>query len=186
MAGFAKKAIRDSFIKLLNERPLSQITVRDIVDACGVNRNTFYYYFQDIPQLVETIINEDANRVIQEHPSIESVEDCLNAAIRFALENRKAVLHIYHSINRDIYEQYQWRVCEHAVTTYVDGILAGRTVAEPDRKLMIDYLKCMCFGFVVGWLETGMQEGIQTRFQRIYELKQGDLERLIARCEKEK
>lgn len=159
MAGFAKKAIRDSFIKLLNERPLSQITVRDIVDACGVNRNTFYYYFQDIPQLVETIINEDANRVIQEHPSIESVEDCLNAAIRFALENRKAVLHIYHSINRDIYEQYQWRVCEHAVTTYVDGILAGRTVAEPDRKLMIDYLKCMCFGFVVGWLETGMQEG---------------------------
>ena len=54
MAGFAKKAIRDSFIKLLNERPLSQITVRDIVDACGVNRNTFYYYFQDIPQLVET------------------------------------------------------------------------------------------------------------------------------------
>ena len=186
MAGFAKKAIRDSFIKLLNERPLSQITVRDIVDACGVNRNTFYYYFQDIPQLVETIINEDANRVIQEHPSIESVEDCLNAAIRFALENRKAVLHIYHSINRDIYEQYQWRVCEHAVMTYVDGILAGRTVAEPDRKLMIDYLKCMCFGFVVGWLETGMQEGIQTRFQRIYELKQGDLERLIARCEKEK
>lgn len=186
MAGFAKKAIRDSFIKLLNERPLSQITVRDIVDACGVNRNTFYYYFQDIPQLVETIINEDANRVIQEHPSIESVEDCLNAAIRFALENRKAVLHIYHSINRDIYEQYQWRVCEHAVTTYVDGILAGRTVAEPDRNLMIDYLKCMCFGFVVGWLETGMQEGIQTRFQRIYELKQGDLERLIARCEKEK
>ena len=184
MAGFAKKAIRDSFIKLLNERPLSQITVRDIVDACGVNRNTFYYYFQDIPQLVETIINEDANRVIQEHPSIESVEDCLNAAIRFALENRKAVLHIYHSINRDIYEQYQWRVCEHAVTTYVDGILAGRTVAEPDRKLMIDYLKCMCFGFVVGWLETGMQEGIQSRVHRICELKRGDLDAMITRCEK--
>ena len=184
MAGFAKKAIRDSFIKLLNERPLSQITVRDIVVACGVNRNTFYYYFQDIPQLVETIINEDANRVIQEHPSIESVEDCLNAAIRFALENRKAVLHIYHSINRDIYEQYQWRVCEHAVTTYVDGILAGRTVAEPDRKLMIDYLKCMCFGFVVGWLETGMQEGIQSRVHRICELKRGDLDAMITRCEK--
>ena len=184
MAGFAKKAIRDSFIKLLNERPLSQITVRDIVDACGVNRNTFYYYFQDIPQLVETIINEDANRVIQEHPSIESVEDCLNAAIRFALENRKAVLHIYHSINRDIYEQYQWRVCEHAVTTYVDGILAGLTVAEPDRNLMIDYLKCMCFGFVVGWLETGMQEGIQSRFHRICELKRGDLDAMITRCEK--
>ena len=40
MASFTKKAIRDSFVKLLNEKPLSQITIRDIVDDCGVNRNT--------------------------------------------------------------------------------------------------------------------------------------------------
>ena len=184
MAKFTKQAIMNCLLELLSTKQLDKITVKDICEICEINRNTFYYYFQDIPQLVETIINEDANRVIQEHPSIESVEDCLNAAIRFALENRKAVLHIYHSINRDIYEQYQWRVCEHAVTTYVDGILAGRTVAEPDRKLMIDYLKCMCFGFVVGWLETGMQEGIQSRFHRICELKRGDLDAMITRCEK--
>lgn len=184
MASYTKKAIRDSFVKLLNERPLSQITVRDIVDDCGVNRNTFYYYFQDLPQLVETIVNEDAERIIQEHPTMESIEDCLNAAIDFALKNRKAVLHIYHSINRDIYEQYQWRVCEHTVTTYVDGILSGRQVSAQDRNVIIDYLKCVCFGFIIGWLETGMQEGIQSRFHRICELKQGDLEQMIARCEK--
>ena len=41
MAAFTKTAIRNSFIKLLNERPISQITIRDIVDDCGVNRNTF-------------------------------------------------------------------------------------------------------------------------------------------------
>ena len=68
MARFTKKAIRDSFVKLLNERPLSQITVRDIVEDCGVNRNTFYYYFQDIPQLLETIIKENADRIIQDNP----------------------------------------------------------------------------------------------------------------------
>lgn len=183
MAGFTKKAIRDSFIKLLNEKPLGQITIRDIVDDCGVNRNTFYYYFQDLPQLVETIVNEDAERMIREHPAIESIEDCLNAIIEFALENRKAVLHIYHSINRDIYEQYQWRVCEHAVTTYLEGALSGRTVPEPDRKLMVDYLKCVSFGLVIRWLEEGMQEDIQARFHRLCELKQGELERMIARCE---
>ncbi len=31
MASFTKKAIRDSFVKLLNEKPLSQITIRDIM-----------------------------------------------------------------------------------------------------------------------------------------------------------
>lgn len=183
MAGYAKKAIRDSFIKLLNQNPLSQITIRDIVDDCGVNRNTFYYYFQDLPQLVETIADEAAGRIIRDHPAIESIEECLNAIIGFALNNRKAVLHIYQSINRDIFEQYQWRVCEHAVATYVNGILTGRAVPEKDRKLIVDYLKCVCFGLVIGWLENGMQDDIQLRFHRICELKQGDLERMITRCE---
>jgi len=183
MAGLTKKAIRNSFVKLLNEKPLSQITIRDIVDDCGVNRNTFYYYFQDLPQLIEMIVDEEADRIMKEYPTIESIEECLEAAMGFAMENRRAVMHIYNSVNRDIYEQYQWRVFEHVVTAYVDGILSGRSVQEEDRRLVIDYLKCLCFGIVMGWLEKGMQEDIQADFQRICELKQGDLERMFARCE---
>ena len=82
MASFTKKAIRDSFVKLLNEKPLSQITIRDIVDDCGVNRNTFYYYYQDLPQLVESIVDEDAERMIREHPDVDlyigALDDHLN------------------------------------------------------------------------------------------------------------
>ena len=91
LANFTQKAIRASFIKLLNQKPLSQITIKDIVDDCGVNRNTFYYYFQDLPDLVETITKEEAQRVIQLYPAIDSIEQCLDALIDFALENRKAV-----------------------------------------------------------------------------------------------
>ncbi len=60
MANFTKKAIRESFLKLLTQRPLSQITVKDIVADCGINRNTFYYYFEDISNLIENIVEEDA------------------------------------------------------------------------------------------------------------------------------
>ena len=63
MANFTKKAIEASFIKLLTERPLSQITVKDIVTDCGINRNTFYYYFESIPKLIETVVEEDAANV---------------------------------------------------------------------------------------------------------------------------
>ncbi len=93
MADFTKKAIRNSFLKLLNEKPLKQITVRDIVDDCGVNRNTFYYHFQDIPQLIETIIREDAEQIIADHPTITTVQEYLEAAIGFALNNRNAIMH---------------------------------------------------------------------------------------------
>ena len=41
MPAFTRNAIIDAFLQLLDERPLSKITVKDIVDACGINRNTF-------------------------------------------------------------------------------------------------------------------------------------------------
>ena len=55
MSQLTRKAIVQSFIKLLNEMPLDKITVKDIVDDCGVNRGTFYYYYQDVYALLEEI-----------------------------------------------------------------------------------------------------------------------------------
>lgn len=182
MANFTKKAIREAFVQLLNERPLNQITVKDIVDRCGVNRNTFYYYYQDIPQLIETIIGEDADRIIRAHPTIGSPAECINAVLEFALANRRAALHIYHSVSRDVYEQSQWRLCRHVVTVWLDGMLAGREIAPADRAILEDYLECVLFGITVGWLKTGMDPEKLPRFRRLFQLKHGDLEQLIERC----
>lgn len=55
--------------------PLSQIKVKDIVEDCGINRNTFYYYFHDIPSLIEDMVMEEAERIIREYPSPETIED---------------------------------------------------------------------------------------------------------------
>ena len=48
MSAYTKQAIKKSFLKLLNERPLSQVTVKAIVEDCGINRKSFYYHDQDI------------------------------------------------------------------------------------------------------------------------------------------
>ena len=51
-----KEAIVNAFWELLEEKPYNKITVKDIVDRCQINRNTFYYHFHDIPELLESII----------------------------------------------------------------------------------------------------------------------------------
>ena len=40
MSAYTKQAIKNSFLKLLNDRPLNQVTVKAIVEDCGINRNT--------------------------------------------------------------------------------------------------------------------------------------------------
>ena len=79
MANFTKKAIKESFIRLLKERPLSKITVQVIADDCGINRNSFYYHFQDIPALIEEITLEEVDRLIEMYPEISSIEELENS-----------------------------------------------------------------------------------------------------------
>ena len=55
MTSLTKDAIKQSFLKLLNKKPIDKITVKEIVEDCGINRNSFYYHFDDIPSLMEEI-----------------------------------------------------------------------------------------------------------------------------------
>lgn len=181
MANFTREAIKASFIKLLEQKPLSQISVKDIVSDCGVNRNTFYYYFQDIPQLLESIVEEDAGRIIQKYPTLDSIEACLDAVAEFALEHRRAVLHIYNSANRASYEQYLWRVCEHTVGRYMDSLLEGHAMAAEDREAFVQSEVCAAFGVAMYWLEHGMRDDVRFPFRRICELKKGLIDEIVRR-----
>ena len=48
-----KKALAAALKELMTKKPLSKITVSDIISVCGVNRKTFYYHFQDIYDLLK-------------------------------------------------------------------------------------------------------------------------------------
>ncbi len=130
---------------------------------------------------MEEIITEEAENIIKEYPSVDSIEDCLKAGVQFAVKNRKAVLHIYNSANRDLYEQHMWRVCQHVVSRYIDTAVGDRQLKDYDKKILIRYYKCMCFGQVMEWLDGGMKEDIMSSFSRICELKKGMLEEIINR-----
>lgn len=173
MPNFTKKAIKDTFIALLDERPLSRITVKDIVETCGINRNSFYYHFEDLPALLEEIIAERVREMIRRHPTVDSLEDGFDAALEFVLENKRAVLHIYNSLSRDVFERYLMEVCEYVARTYVELDFAGRPVDSRDKEMLIRYHKCECFGNIIDWLSSGMKDDLSAYFHRIYQLKRG-------------
>ena len=52
-----KQGIRDSFFILLKEKPINKITVSDIIRQADINRSTFYFYYDDIFDMIEQINN---------------------------------------------------------------------------------------------------------------------------------
>lgn len=171
MANFTRRAIMETFITLLEERPLSKITVKDIVDTCGINRNTFYYYFHDIPELVEVIVKEEAQAIIQKYPSVTTIMECFDALIEFASRRKRTIMHIYRSVNREMFEQNLMDISEYFVHSYIDTALAQIPVSQKDKTAIIDYYKCVCFGLTIDWLNRGMTEEYAQSIRRIILLK---------------
>lgn len=183
MASFTKKAIKASFLKLLNQQPLHKISVRDIVEDCGINRNSFYYHFHDIPSLLEEIVTEQVDRLIQQYPSIVSLDECLEAAFQFTLENKRAVMHIYNSVNHDMFERGMMKICEHVVTAYFNTAFTENLIQESDRNILIRFVKCELFGMWIEWILNGMGADAITDLHRLMELCRGLLNTMIPRSQ---
>lgn len=170
MANFTEKAIQESFVRLLTDKPLSKITVKDIVEDCGINRNSFYYHYQDIPDLLVHIIEDEVNRLIDEYPTIESHSEAFTVAVNFALKNKSAVMHLYNSENRDVLERNLLILCENTISKYIDRIFTEQKLADDDRKIIIHVLKCELFGLIIEWLSRGMTSDIIQGYKRFSEL----------------
>lgn len=171
MANFTRKAIKETFITLLEERPLSEITVKDIVETCGINRNSFYYHFQDLPALIEEIVKEEAEMIIEKYPSVTSIVQCFDALIEFASHRKRAIMHIYRSVNREVFERHLMTVSEYFVSSYIHTALDSEAISREDESTIIRYYKCVCFGLTVDWLNNGMDPEYAQSIRRIFELK---------------
>ena len=64
MAQTTKKRIMEGFLELLEQRPLDKISVVDVAEHCGINRNTFYYYYCDIYALIRELMETVAAQMI--------------------------------------------------------------------------------------------------------------------------
>lgn len=53
-----KKAIRNAFAKLMSEKDINRITIKDIADTADINRKTFYSYYSGVFEIAEEIENE--------------------------------------------------------------------------------------------------------------------------------
>lgn len=186
MSAITEKAIKQSFLNLLDKKPLNKITVKDITDECGLTRNSFYYHFDDIPSLIESIIKEEIDILADEQTTIDSVEECFATIVEFCIKNKKMLLHIYNSVNRNIFEESLMKQCEYAVKRYLENVFGDKKINDYDKSLIITYLKCVAFGVVIDWFDNGMNEDIIEYFHRLSELKNGHtlemIERAMKRC----
>ena len=151
-----KKMIMDAFWELLEENPYNKITVRLIVERCGVNRNTFYYYFQDIPALMEEILNRQIDLLITKHCRVGSLEECISLLANFFVENKRIAMHLYRALPRDVFISHLDLLLYRLTDLYIENISSALKLQVEHKELVVRFFKCLLVGSFLDWLENGM------------------------------
>ena len=106
MPSFTKKAIMETFLYLAEKKPLEKITVRDLVDECGVNRNTFYYYFQDIYAVLEEYCDASVESLAKEKTPKALLCGLLRLSEEFTRARPRAAKMLAFSLGHEGLERY--------------------------------------------------------------------------------
>lgn len=172
---YTKKIIREEFIKILNERPLNKITVKDIASACDINRNTFYYYYTDIYAILSEIFQTELQIVIDEYNDTLSWEESFIVATKFSLQNKTAIYHVYNSMQKEELEDYLFNVSGNIMSRYVEKVSDGISASSGDKKLIASFYQCALTEMVLRWIASGMKEDPDTIVRRIGQLFDGHI-----------
>jgi AcrR family transcriptional regulator len=176
-----KKMIREVFVQMLNKRPLQKITVTDIVTACEINRNTFYYYYADIYDIISEIFQTELQKVINDYNDTNSWEESVLQALKFAVENKKAVYHIYNSIQKEKLEKYLFDVSGNAMRRYVGRIIINLDIHASirDIDIIILFYQYALTEMFINWISSGMSVEQENIIRRSGQLFNGNIERSL-------
>lgn len=116
-----KQELSAALKRLMESKPVNRITIRELVESCGVNRKTFYYHFEDIYALLKWTLEQEALLLFDKYDLVHDNSKALEFVLDYVGENLAMLQNIVRSIGRselgrfffkDIYQPVYKLVCE--------------------------------------------------------------------------
>ena len=171
-----KKAIAYTFKDLLKEKPFNKITVNDIANKCDINRQTFYYHFQDIRDLIEWICIEEVDNILEKEDECEKWEDKFLLIFRIMEEEKIFVENIYYSVSVEVLRSNLYRLVYPIIYREILEKSKGKNLREEDKKFITDFYKYSFVSIVLNWIDKGMHENPELIIAKVSRLITGTID----------
>lgn len=161
MASFTKFAILKVFGDLAASRPVDKITVKDITDQCGISRNTFYYHYQDIYQVLKAYVQYSAEHVIELMVEDEGEDGKAGLKeIRYLEANRELLCNLYRSAANEEVRNCLQSASQIIFDRLIESVSQGMEVQAEDKKILSAVCQYTVWGIMTSWMEEdGMLNG---------------------------
>lgn len=153
-----EQLIAEALKELMSNESFDHITVQELSSACGIKRQTFYYHFRDIYDLLTWIfLNE--NTLINK--KVKDWKEMVRQIIKYVNKNKNFVKHILESSARDLFEQFVYSYFySQILRQFVTFDKENRFTSE-ERKFYVTYYTSAMTSCVILWIEQGMKEKVE-------------------------
>ena len=134
-----ERKIAHTFLEMTGKKGIDKITIKDLVEKCGISRQAFYYHFRDILDVIEYILQSSADRLMECCLSAPSVQDALYLFVDFSIENHTFIQRLLDSRQRDSMENLLF----HTFRSYMEEMYQNKASEIPinyhDLKVALDF-----------------------------------------------
>ena len=166
MASTTKESLGAALKQMLTVKPIDKITVKDLVEICGVNRQTFYYHFDDVYDLLEWVFEEDANRVLPSEVVYEHWRDDVMMFFKYLADNSVFALNIYNSNSRIYMLRYFKRRLQGCIRSFAIIVSEGKNIDRTDFEFVVEFYANGIVGLISQWLDLAKRVLWSLRLQR--------------------
>ena len=179
-----KKALSDALKEAMKTKEFQKITVSELIQACNVNRKTFYYHFEDIYALLKWTFEEEAIEVVKHFNLLVDYEEAITFIMDYIEKNDYLINCAYDSIGRDELKRFFYADFLEITESIIDGTEreAGKSLdPEYKRFLSLFYMEAVT-GMLINWIKDRNQRNRDTIIQYIVDTLRESLFAIIQNC----
>lgn len=181
MSEHTKADLAESLKKVLEHKPLDKITITDLTNDCGVNRQTFYYHFRDIYDLIEWMYLTKANEAIGKNKTYDTWEEGMLDMCEVMLASKSFVLKTYHSRVQEYLIPLLIKLSYNLMYGVVNELSKDYVIVEKDKKFIADFYKFGFAGLIYTWVDEGMEADPHDFVQELEYLIKGNFLEAVKR-----
>lgn len=170
-----KQAIADGVKDLMATKPFASISVSDIARRCRINRNTFYYHFQDKYQVITWIFYNEITPIVQGGMRADCWSDSLFALCRAMQENRAFYLNALSVAGQNSFTQCLLDFYQSLVVSLLRSADQAGSLTEDDVSFVSRFYAYALIGTVLEWAKDGMTADPAPFIRRLERMINGEL-----------
>ena len=150
MSQITKNAIIEKTLELAEKKPINKITVKELTQACGITRNTFYYHFHDVYDVVDSLLKDKVASI--DLGDTDTLEERLFDLLDYAASYKKVWVSIYNAMGREKFSEYMVRRLHTLLTAYFNHLTQNEPMDAKDKYIVSSFYEEAVMGILIRWL----------------------------------